>query len=275
MIQARTLASLRLSAASGLVVADDGLWVVADDLALLHRYDLIGGFLERLFLDAAASDQPLPKADKPDLEALAQLPDGVLLALGSGSRPQRRLGYRVDAARRVSPIDLSPLYLALEGRLPALNIEGAVVRGNSLLLAHRGSGDAASALVELDLEAVMADLPGGRLGATGLRAVRPFDPGRLDGVRLALSDLAVHPDGTLWYSAAAERTDDPYQDGVVSGSVIGWLDAQGGIGWQDAVLPVCKIEGLHWNPERNSWLAVADADDPQRLAPLLELHAPR
>lgn len=280
MIQARTLARLRLSAASGLVVDGGGFWVVADDLPALHRYDLAGGFVQRLALDGgmAKVDRHLPKAIKPDLEALLRLPDGTLLVLGSGSRPQRCRGYRVDGALGVTPVDLSALYVALAAELPALNIEGAVVQGGSLMLAHRGNSTGGTdALIELDLALALADLEQDRLGAAALRAVRSVQLGMLGGTRLTLTDLATHPDGTLWFSAAAEATADAYQDGAIRGSVIGRFDADGGVAWQDEVAPVCKIEGLHWlaqGHDGDRWLAVADADDPQRLAPLLALQTP-
>ena len=279
MIQARQLATLRLSAASGLVVDGDGFWVIADDLPVLHRYALDGRLRNRVSLDGSDSDVPQPKAAKPDLEALLRLPDGALLALGSGSRPNRRRGFLLRDGQ-VQPIDLAPLYTALEAGLPALNIEGAVVRGATLLLAHRGAGNQPSALVTLDLAAALADLMQGRLGAAALRAVQALELGRLGDAPLTVTDLALHPDGRLWFSAAAEATDNPYDDGAIRGSVIGWLDAGGAVVWQAEIAPVCKIEGLQWlatdaDGSGSRWLGVTDADDPERPAPLLELRIPR
>lgn len=281
MIHARTIAQLELSAASGLVIDADGLWVVGDDLPSLHRYNGEGALLERIALvpgmtaKAGEPERHLRKKVKPDFEALVRLPDAGLLALGSGSRPGRRTGYRVDAARRVTPVDLSPLYLALEAGFPELNVEGALVHGDALVLAHRGTaGD--DALIVLDLAQAHADLQRARLGAEGLRGVRAVALGAIDGAQLALTDLAIGPDGLIWFSATAEITDDPYEDGAVRGSIIGRLDADGRVLWHDAVLPVCKIEGLHWQVGSGAgrWLAVADADDPAQRAPLLELPVP-
>lgn len=248
MIHARSLARLALSAASGLVIDDAGLWVVGDDLPSLHRYDAAGVLLQRIALGEGARDgepeRHLPKAIKPDLEALARVPDAALLVLGSGSRPQRRTGYRIDAQRRVTPVDLSPLYAALETEFPALNIEGALVHDGALVLAHRGTAGE-DALIALDLDAVLVDLRCARMSAIGLRSVRAIALGRLGTAQLALTDLATGPDGVIWFSATAELTDDPYADGAIRGSVIGCLDADGRVLRQDEIEPVCKLEGLH------------------------------
>jgi hypothetical protein len=281
MIQARQLATLRLSAASGLVINDDGFCVVADDLPSLHRYSLAGTFLQRVRLDGDDAGEPethLPKAVKPDLEALLRLPDGALFALGSGSRPNRRRGFLLRDGN-IQTIDLTPLYTALETGLPALNIEGAVVHRDALALAHRGAGNQPSALITLDLVAVLADLARARLGAAALRTVQALELGRLGDARLSITDLALHPDGGLWFSAAAEATDDPYEDGTIRGSVIGCFGDGGVVAWRDEVAPVCKIEGLQWlaagEGGGSRWLAVTDADDPNQFAQLLELHTPR
>lgn len=275
MIQAQCLTRLTVSAASGLVVEGASIWVIADDLASLYRYDFAGTLLERVALfgsGGTASELNLPKALKPDLEALARLPDGSLLALGSGSRPQRRTACHVDPMRSVAPVDLSPLYARLEAELPALNIEGAVVHDGALVLAHRGTAGE-DALIELDLERAMAGLARGQLGAEALRRIRRLALGTLGTARLAFTDLANGPDGRLWFSAAAELTDDPYDDGAVRGSIVGCLDRDGALLWHDEVTPVCKIEGLHWQADADGgcWLAVADADDPAQRAPLLAL----
>ena len=87
---------------------------------------------------------------KPDLEALAHLPpwpgcpQGALLALGSGSRPQRHRAALLafdeagDLAGAVREIDLSPLYAPLHQRHEQLNIEGRLCRCRPLLPAAAG-----------------------------------------------------------------------------------------------------------------------------------------
>lgn len=283
-LQLTRLATLDIAAASGAVLHDDLLWVIADDGHALHRYTLRGDPLAPLPLFAERA--PLPseprarKKQKPDLEALVQLPDGSLLALGSGSAANRREARHVfpgNGGDRVAAIDLSPLYAALAAVLPDLNIEGAVVRGDHLVLAQRGNGRGGNALVVLDLAQAMADLSRGMLGATGMKNVAALSLGELGGVALTPTDLATGPDGVLWYIAAAEDTDNPYEDGACAGSVIGRLDNALRVERQWQLAPALKVEGLHFHRRDDAgdhWLLVADADSPATPAPLLALLVP-
>lgn len=271
MLPDRTLRprfALSLSAASGIVLREGVAWVVGDDRVGLDRYDLADGTALSLVpllpgLDATAT---LPKPEKPDLEALADLGDGTLVALGSGSRPNRDRGFRVDArSGQVQMIDLSPLYTRLRRELPDLNIEGAALESaDALVLAHRGVGRGdASRLIRLDVQAAFA-----------LRGIHSVDLGALDGIALAFTDLARGPDGVLYYLAAAEDTDDPYRDGHCRGSVIGRLEHDGTARTLARLTPVVKAEGLafsHRDADGDHWCVVTDADDPSLRAWLHEL----
>ncbi len=264
----QTLATLDISAASGAVLLDDVLMVIADDGLALHRYTVHGKpldplplFPDRQPLSAAQSER---KKWKPDLEALAQLPDGSLLAMGSGSAANRRAARRLSIHdRKLTPIDLSPLYAALATRIPDLNIEGAVVHGDRFVLAHRGTRRGGSALILLDLAKTLADLAKGRIGADTVRRIQPLVLGALDGVALAPTDLALGPDNTLWYIASAEDTNNPYDDGICLGSVMGCLDEKLRVDRQWQLHPTVKVEGLHFQ-QRDAggerWLLVTDAD---------------
>ena len=81
------LAQLQVAAASALVCAGDLLYLLADDELLLQRYDLNGVFIDQqpLLAGSLPSAAKARKRLKPDFEMLCQLPDGALLALGSGS----------------------------------------------------------------------------------------------------------------------------------------------------------------------------------------------
>src|SRR6186997_430509 len=114
---------LHLSAASGLACLNSFIYVVADDelhLGVFRAADREPGHLIRLFEGALPDPKPDRKKQKPDFEALTLLPaygeypHGALLALGSGSRRNRRmgalLGLEEQGAVRGSPrvVDLSP-----------------------------------------------------------------------------------------------------------------------------------------------------------------------
>jgi len=269
------LAELDVSAASGLVLRDDTLWVVADDELALTGYDRAGRRTRELRLlggalpDAAAAR----KAHKPDLEALLELPDGTLLALGSGSTPARRRGVWVQVASGSSRVvDLSQLYLRLERELPELNIEGGALLGETLYLSSRGNGARRqNALIQLAWPECARALRESRaLPVDALRSISAVKLGELTGQALGFTDLAVSGDRLL-FTAAAEASPNTYEDGACAGSAVGVLSPQGEV--QDLV-PLAgswKIEGLWAAPAADAfelWL-VADPDERSARAPLL------
>lgn len=244
-IELQALAQLRLSAASGLLCVGDELLVVADDELVLQRYSHAGNYLGQhaLLPGSLPADPAARKQQKPDFEMLCQLPDGRVLALGSGSTAQRQRGVLWQAGS-AQLIDLSGLYGALEARLTGLNLEGAVVQGELLVLAQRGNNAGSlNALISLDLPTVLAQLASTSLGPECLRTVTAVDLGELQGVPLSFTDLCLANDGRLLFSAAAEDTDSSYLDGACAGSVLGCLvDARVQTLWPLA--GKAKIEGL-------------------------------
>ncbi len=271
-LQLRQLATLRLSAASALVCQGQSLWVLADDALVLQRYNLNGDWQaeQTLLPGELPADAKQRKRLKPDFEALLLLPEGGLLALGSGSTKRRCRGCLVEADS-VRVIELSPLYEALSERFQDLNIEGGVVYGGQLLLAQRGNGRGReNALVVLDLPQVLRDLQDGQLSAAALQRIVPLHLPELDGVPLSLTDLSVAPGGALYFTATAEATDSSYLDGACVGSVLGRLDAQLTVVELNRLAPVVKIEGLAFQSDGRP-LLVADADDPTIASPLFTL----
>jgi hypothetical protein len=266
------LADLRLSAASGLVCQGQNLWLVADDALSLQRYSLAGVWQaeQALLPGELPAERKARKRLKADFEALLLLPDGALLALGSGSTPRRCRACLIQAGV-VRIIDLNPLYQALAGHFQELNIEGAVVHRGQLLLAQRGNGAGGeNALVFLDLQQALHDLERGQLSAAALLRILPLSLPDLDGVPLSLTDLCVNPVGELYCSAAAEATDSSYLDGACVGSVLGRFDQDCNLLQLARLLPPVKIEGLAFQAD-GRLLLVADADDPNIPAPLFAL----
>jgi hypothetical protein len=278
-----------VSAASGLVRAGDWLHVVADDSLLLATFALEGeapGRGTRLF----AGELPLApaerKAAKPDLEALCLLgalpfaPHGALLALPSGSTPERRRGALLPLAPDgslggpVREVDFSDVYAQLGRELGPLNIEGAALVGGRLRLLHRGNGEGGTdAVVDLDGERVLRALGAGEtMKPDVVRTVRRWELGRAGPIRLSFTDASPLPDGRLVFTAAAEDTRDAYADGPVEGSAVGVLAPDGSPVFLDGVDLKVKLEGVSARVEhgRIHLLLVADADDPAVPAPLFE-----
>jgi hypothetical protein len=280
-----------VGAASGLIVTRDRVYVVADDemhLAVLPRHG--GGHGEWLRLldeDLPLAHQPR-KALKPDFEALAWLPpstaasDGALLALGSGSRANRRLGALLpldphgNATGGPQRIDLSALHAGLQRALGEVNIEGALVRGERLILLQRASrARPANLLVHLHLSDLFATITGAT-AAFDVVALQEIELGGIDGVALSFTDGALLPDGRIVFTAVAEDTADSYADGPCAAAAIGLIDAQGRLQRIEAVRPLFKLEGVHatLGAAGIHLLLVSDADDAAIASTLLAATLP-
>ncbi len=295
-----------LSAASGLVRMGDLLCVVADDahcLALFALGDAAPGRLIPLIPGDLPRDAAARKRVKPDFEILLALPGGAaagagtssgaaghrLLAMGSGSTARRMRGAIIDLADvagaagggaggeggsgaggegGVRLIDLTPLFAALAPLVPHINLEGAVLDDDRLLLFNRGTmTNPASQILAVSLAAVLA---GGPVAATLCAELRlPM----CDGVPLTVTD-ACRIDrggphgGHILLSAVAEATADSTADGALRGAAIVELDAAFNVLGVEPLEPLVKVEGLA------AWVAadgvhilcVTDADDPARVA---------
>jgi hypothetical protein len=219
------------------------------------------------------------KADKMDLEACVLLPDERLVAFGSGASASR---CKVAvASRREAPSvrEASDLYRSLRAE-PAfagseLNIEGALVVGERLLLFQRGNGvrgrtgDPVNAVGALDLEAFVAWLDG--CGSVPpLADVTRCDLGRIGGAVLGFTDAAARADGRIAVIACAEDSPDALSDGPVLGCRFGFFDPVGdlrmadieGTCWGGARIKLEGIEGRHARP--GEYDVVADLDEPSR-----------
>jgi hypothetical protein len=274
-----------IAAGSGLVRTGEHLYVIADDEREIAVFPAEGdepGRLRRLLPGELPADPKERKRVKPDFEALVLLPSqddhggAALLAFESGSRESRRggviWGLDENGALAGDPrrLDLAPLYSALD--IPDLNIEGAAVAGERLLMFQRGNGRAAvNAVIALSLERAMPDLARGRLSADAVVAERRYDLGDIDGVRLAFTDAAALPDGRIVYTAVAEGGDDTYHDGNCAGAGVGVLGADGEQQRWEALDPPAKVEGVEARIDGDAieLLMVADADDPGSPSPLL------
>lgn len=266
-----------VAAASGLCQIDDQLFVVADEehtLAVFPATARTPGARHLLLRPEAVDHAPMPKAEKPDLEALCVLPDGALLALPSGSTPHRHIGalIRLERGQPVLParlLDFRPLFERLEAETAELNLEGAAVLGDALWLAQRGNTSQPSALFELDLAAAIA---GDQVPARAFRRTLPLNLGALRGVPLTPTDLYPLPDGRLLISAVCEDTSDSYRDGPCVGAAVALVRPGETVDRVEEIEPTSKVEGIIARPSSRGLLLwmVCDADDPTRPSPLLE-----
>ena len=278
------------------------LAIVQDDANFIALVDPQTGAASSITLPAGADGKRLfddlrgTKHAKLDLEAcfsVFDLGQWQLVALGSGSEPPRervvQLVFAADAAEVASMrvIDASAFYAQLHARHDfcgaELNLEGALVRGDTLLLVQRGNGATTSedvpfnALGELSwpqFQAYLAD-PSGPVPT--LTRVTPFELGERDGVRFTFTDATLTPAGNLLFVASAEASSDSVTDGAVHGTRIGHIAEDGTTRMaplqnEDGTESLLKAEGmvLDRTDARRAWIVV-DMDDPALPALLLEI----
>jgi hypothetical protein len=269
-----------LSAASGLVGVGATLYVVADDDLHLAAFPVHGsapGRLIRLFDGALPDENVDRKRVKPDLEALVHLPPcqefmfGALLAIGSGSRANRKRGALLcfdnsgAVATPAKSVDLTFILDPLAAAFSQLNIEGAVVAGRELRLFQRGNtrlND--NAVIRYPLSSVMDGIVNGRIEPLGPAAIERFDLGAIRGTSFSFTDAAVLPTGDMIFSAVAENTEDAYLDGPCLGAGIGMIDDLGDLISFDRFEYPHKVEGVHVRQAGDvlELLLVTDADNP-------------
>ncbi|WP_143140288.1 DUF6910 family protein [Nannocystis exedens] len=272
------LRDLELSAASGLVRRGGWSFVVADDELELHAYPEVGPPRRYPLRAGVLPREPAArKREKPDFEALCPWDGGALLALGSGSRPNRQAGVVIHVAEDMSSatcseFSLAPLHAALAGQVPELNLEGAAVWGDHLVLLQRGNGVGnRNALVRLDRAGVAAAVTARAAWTAALiRDLAFVDLGDVAGVPYTVTDAAALPDGGLLLTAAAEDSRDTYADGACLGSALVRLDPPHQVTWRLALPGRHKFEGVWAEPDGDLVRVhlVADADDPSVRAPL-------
>lgn len=278
-----------LAAASGLVKVGNYLYVVGDDenhLGVFKANSNEAGTLIRLLEGDLPLEYEARKAAKADFEVLlalpsfAQYPQGALLALGSGSKKTRRWGVllSLDSSGQIQGtptiINLEPLYKALKESFEVVNIEGAFIQDNNFYLLQRGNKavDAGNALIQLDLATVLNGIAQDQIiHARALKKITPYTIGMIKDVPLCFTDAVALPNGGWLFSAAAEATDNAYNDGEYLGGAIGIVNTEGTIIQLGYIDTQYKVEGIHANLVDNTLqlLLVTDADNASVPAKLL------
>jgi hypothetical protein len=230
-------------AASALSRFAGRLVIVQDDVNALAVRDT-DGVVRPVLLPPHASgrrvfdDEHGNKLDKLDLEACVTLPDGRLVAFGSGSTPAREQ-LVVLSPRRDSPslVAAAAFYRELRAAVTAdgapLNVEGAVVAGDRLEVFHRGNdlGDGRrapqSAIAEVDCARFVAWLDGRDATFPAVTRVTTVDLGDVDGIPFGFTDAVAIDERHVVVLACAEDSASAIDDGPVLGCRVGLRDAQG------------------------------------------------
>ena len=277
-----------MASASGVARRGRRVYVIGDESNHLAIFDLTSdapGRLVRALSGEVPTDPEERSKYKSDLEALTVLPPGegspygTLLGVGSGSGPNRDRGFawsvEAEGGLQGDPreIDLGPAYELLRGEIGDLNIEGAAVLGDELLLFHRGNdADTVNAIARLSLPRALESMAGDpRIDVDELASLRSYELGELDGVRLCFSDATPLGDGYVVFTASAE--DD---DGAIHGSVIGLIAPDGEVRRLRRIDRKWKVAGVHATTDTGvmDLLFLCDQDDPDTPSPLLGASMP-
>ena len=280
------------------MVADDELHLgMFDEPTATQAQGVLGsdpehltGSLLRLLEGDLPQDKSKRKKAKPDFESLVHLPPlpgcpaGALLALGSGSKPNRETGVLIALDvqgypnGRMATVDLAALYAPLRKRFVDLNIEGALLVSNELLLLQRGNkGHALNACIRFDWNLMAPWLAGVQAQPPAARSVQLLDLGCVGDVPLGFTDGAALHGGAWAFSAVAENTDNSYLDGACVGSAVGTVGADGILQSLHLLEGAPKVEGLAVvSVAGGAWVCtlVTDPDDPSVAAQVLQVRLP-
>lgn len=187
----------------------------------MYKCDTAGNVLSQIRISQGDVVQIIPKAVKPDHEALA-FDDDFIYAIGSGSTSMR---CRIAVINRATDalekqFDATNLYKALQDasgiESDQLNIEGAIKGTDGWFLFQRGNGSAgANGIFAVDN--IFDDSPKITYKAVAL----DFEKG----LSIGFTDAILDGDH-IYFLAAAEDTASTYLDGEVLGSWIGVMDAR-------------------------------------------------
>ena len=268
-----------LQSASGVERIGNYYFIVSDDSPDLYRLDLSWNVVAttRLFPSDIYSGDRIPKAIKPDLEAMCLVEwhgKQELLCFGSGSKtPARDICYRVDVTDPASPqnvrhISLTALYDILRADITILgtqklNLEGATATRDAVWLFQRGNISGINALMKYPLTTFMNYLDAPSLLAP-IPQVFTFTLPKIRN-RCAGFSAALTWNVSVLFAASTEDTDNEIDDGPTLGSFIGMLQGNE-ILWivpvesNGSIAPV-KIEGLAILQAQENSLEIACVTD--------------
>lgn len=207
----------RIGAASGLVLKDNTLYLISDNSTFLYEYAITERELRKIPLVDNAREN-IPKKEKLDFEAIA-LKENKLHLFTSGSKPNRekKFTYHIEK-KEIKEKDLSEFYKRLKNKISIsdddLNIEGVCFGPEKWYLFQRGNSEnSKNGVFSIDNnDKHSIDF-------------YPFELPKIEGVNSTFTDVILVED-KFYFLAAAENTLSTYNDGEISGSIIGRIDSK-------------------------------------------------
>lgn len=263
-----------LSAASGLLLQGDNLYIVSDNSNYLYEYSLGDQQLQKILLiDSSEPNEHVQKKHKLDLESITQENDTLYL-FGSGSKANRNHLFKVslDSQRTTlhtkQEFHLKKLQNDLLIAAADFNIEGSIIHNGYYYLFNRGNGpNQTNGIIKVDTSFKQP------------AEFFPFDLPKTESGRPGFTD-AILVNGVIYFLAAIEHSaGSTYEDGQIGGSFWGSIDfdkmkMQNIIKISDQN----KFEGITYLKEDNnflSFLLCEDPDDDSNESLIYKLSVPR
>jgi hypothetical protein len=204
-----------MGAASGLILAENKLYVISDNSTFLYQYSLLDKKLTKIKLLENSQDSIIKK-NKPDFESIT-FKDNKLYLFGSGSTAKRekRISYNLEN-KEVKEKSLGKLYLKLKETAlfsdDDLNIEGAFYSNEKWYFFQRGnSSKSKNGIFIVDDQKNTQFIP--------------IQLPKIDAVEATFTD-AILIESTIYFLAAAEDTTSTYTDGEIAGSLLGAMNCE-------------------------------------------------
>jgi len=211
-----------IGAASGLLYDNGKLLLISDNSNCLYTYNIETSKFGKKAIEPSGISENIPKAIKPDYEALA-IADGKLYLFGSGSTPKRNgmASISYPDMRKTSIFDLSKLYESMRAvsqlSTNDFNLEGAAKLNGKWYFFQRGNGPAKNnGVFTVDGNITGSDF------SIEYRAITLPD---CNGIPATFTD-AVAVDGKIYFIGTAENSNSVYHDGEILGSIIGCIDPE-------------------------------------------------
>ena len=158
--------------------------------------------------------------------------------------------------------------------LGEINIEGAMVIGDELVLLNRGvTGRSDNAATRYPLRNLLDAIEAKRSNVAPT-SIRRYGREAIDGAGLGFTDGTALLDGSWVFSAVAENRDDSFADGPCNGSAVGVVTARGDLLTIHRLAKPAKIEGIDVRVDANGMTLciVTGSDDPAQSSSLLPAH---
>jgi hypothetical protein len=223
-----------IPSASAIEMVDGVIYIVGDDSKYLYVLNHELRLINKVEMhEPGPTSGRIPKHIKYDLECITSFKiNGYshLLVMGSGSKsPQRENAFLIKLPTRynkkflVWERNLSDFYQFISkwtGADGVINIEGVAQDEKHLFLLDRQTNQVLIISLEEFIEYIQQHSE-----AIPFPAFKKYDIPLMDGVPLQFTGACVF-DRKLFFTASAEDTDNPVDDGLVKGSVIGCLSIQ-------------------------------------------------